>query len=90
MKLTNIDYQNIANLIEVGSDTIEYAKDGETLFIDYTYETDGYVEDDYFNGTGAYVAVERVLEVQAIDCLSGDGEASQSDFCEFQLLKYVA
>lgn len=85
MTLTSIDYQNIANMIEVGSGTIEYTKGNEILFIDYIYTEEGYDEDDYFNGTGAYVVTTRFLSVGAVDCFNDDGEAARADFCESQL-----
>lgn len=53
MTLTTNDYYEIASQIEDGSNSIEFEKDGETLFIECTLESDGYVEDDYYNGTGA-------------------------------------
>lgn len=90
MTLTSIDYQNIANMIEVGSGTIEYAKGHETLFIDYIYTEDGYDEDDYFNGTGAYVVTTRFLSVGSVNCFNDNGEPTRADFCEGQLLTMVA
>ena len=90
MTLNNIDYQNIANMIEVGSGTIEYTKGHEILFIDYIYTEDGYDEDDYLYGTGAYVVTTRFLSVGAVDCFNEDGEATKADFCESQLLTMVA
>ena len=57
MNLTASDYMYIASQIEVGKGSIEFEKDNETLFLDYTYDVDGYVEDDYFNGTGAFVEI---------------------------------
>lgn len=90
MTLTNIDYQNIANMIEVGSGTIEYSKGNETLFIDYIYTEDGYDEDDYFNGTGAYVVTTRFLSVGAVDCFNDDGEDTANDFKEKDLITMVA
>ena len=90
MTLNNIDYQNIANMIEVGSGTIEYTKGHEILFIDYIYTEDGYDEDDYLYGTGAYVVTTRFLSVGSVDCFNDNGEAAIADFCESQLLTMVA
>lgn len=90
MTLNNIDYQNIANMIEVGSGTIEYTKGNEILFIDYIYTEEGYDEDDYFNGTGAHVVTTRFLSVGAVDCFNDNGEAARADFCESQLHTMVA
>ena len=53
-------------------------------------EAEGYDEDDYFNGTGAYVVTTRFLSVGAVDCFNDDGEAARADFCESQLHTMVA
>lgn len=90
MILTSIDYQNIANMIEAGCNSIEYTKGNEILFIEYSFTEDGYDEDDYYNGTGAYVVTTRFLSVGAVDCFNEDGEATKADFCESQLLTMVA
>ena len=73
MKLNDNDYKEIASRIEEGTGTIEYEKDGEMLQIDYTYEVDGYYEDDYYNGTGAFVETERSLSVNDAMVFDGDG-----------------
>lgn len=90
MRLTSNDYRNIAEQIEVGSGTIEYAKDGETIFIEYTCEEEGYVEDDfhcgYMNGTGAFVVTDTFLTVDAAESYDGDGDATANDFCESKLI----
>ncbi len=90
MTLTNIDYQNIANMIEVGSGTIEYSKGNETLFIDYIYTEDGYDEDDYFNGTGGFVVTTRFLSVEDVCSINEDGEDTANDFKEKDLITMVA
>lgn len=90
MRLTSKDYQSIAKLIEVGRGSIEYTKDGEVLFIDYDYDEEGYVEDDYLNGTGGYVVTGRSLIVEAAESYDSEGEATENDFCENQLCKMVA
>lgn len=43
MNLTASDYMNIASQIEVGKGSIEFEKENETLFFDYSYDVDGYV-----------------------------------------------
>ena len=89
MKLTNIDYESIANQIEVGKGIIEYEKDGETLYIDYEYEEDGYVEDDYYNGTGAFVVTGRSLNIM-FESFNEDGEETENDFDQNEVLKLMA
>lgn len=90
MKLTASDYSNIASLIEEGNDTLEYTKDGETLIIEYTYEVDGYVEDDYYNGTGAFVQTDTEFCVLGAGSYTEDGEETTNDFNENELYKIVA
>ena len=74
MILTDNDYRNIASQITEGKNRIEYAKDGEILFIDCEYETEGSWEDDFYNGTGAWVEFDRNLYIEAAECLDANGE----------------
>ena len=90
MILTSIDYQNIANQIEVGKGSIEYEKCNEILVIVYTYTEEGYDEDNYFNGTGAYVVTSRHLSVEAADSYGQNGQTTRNNFSEYQLLPTVA
>lgn len=52
MKLTANDYYSISEQITEGNGSVEYSKNGETLFFDYTLNVDGYMEDDYFERHG--------------------------------------
>lgn len=92
MKLTKSDYQSILDQIEVGTGTIEFEKDGETLIIEYQAEEEGYVEDDfhcgYMNGTGAYIVTSRSLCVTSADSFDEDGDDTENDFSEDLLEKY--
>lgn len=85
MTLTTNDYYEIASQIEDGSNSIEFEKDGETLFIECTFESDGYVEDDYYNGTGAYVETFRALYVESVESYNEDGEQTANNFDEATL-----
>lgn len=85
MTLTTNDYYEIASQIEDGSNSIEFEKDGETLFIECTLESDGYVEDDYYNGTGAYVETFRVIYVESVESYNEDGEQTANNFNEATL-----
>ncbi len=85
MTLTTKDYYEIASQIEDGSNSIEFEKDGETLFIECTLESDGYVEDDYYNGTGAYVETFRALYVESVESYNEDGEQTANSFDEATL-----
>ena len=63
MKLTEKDYENIAEQVEEGSHFLEYEKGGEMLFVQYELTIDGYEENDYFNGTGAFIETDRYLRI---------------------------
>jgi len=90
MTLTNNDYSEISSMIEEGKGTIEYEKDGEILCIEYTYEVEGYVEDDYFNGTGAFVETSVDFNINEVECYNEDGEDTDTNFDEYTLYKMVA
>ena len=90
MKLTSIDYQNIASQIEEGKGTVEYTKGNETLILDYSYEVNGYVEDDYYNGTGAFVQTDCNLYIESAESFNEDGDETENDFNESILYKQVA
>ena len=87
MTLTTNDYYEIASQIEDGSNSIGFEKDGETLFIECTLESDGYVENDYYNGTGAYVETFRALYVESVESYDEDGEQTANNFDEATLQK---
>ena len=89
MILTNDDYRKIAAMIEEGGSSLEYTKDEDTLFIDYVFETDGYIEDDYQNGTGAFVETSRTFYVTAAEAYR-DGEETSLDFDEKVLKDFIA
>lgn len=74
MKLTNEDYDKIAELMQENDLFIEFKKGSETLFIDYEIETDGYSEDDYFNGTGAFVTTSAEVRITDYSVENSDGE----------------
>ena len=89
MKLTNEDYNKIAEMIERGKNSIEYAKGEEVLYLECTYEVEGYVEDDYRcgyeNGTGAFVETDRYLTVK--DAVVSDGENEEPIWVDANLLE---
>ena len=90
MKLNDNDYREIASRIEEGSDTIEYEKDGELLHIDYTFEVEGYREDDYYNGTGAFVETSRNLIIENVKAVDIDGNTKNVDMDESLLERLIA
>ena len=98
MTLTREDYRNIWNEIEQsqgqGECQMEYEKEGEVLSIEYTYEEEGYVEDDfrcgYMNGTGAWVCTYRSLVVDSFQSFNEDGDETENDFNPATLEKMAA
>lgn len=89
MNLTASDYMDIASQIEVGKGSIEFKKESETLFFDYSYEIEGYVEDDYFNGTGAFIETSSSLYIEGVESFNEDGEETSNDFSESELERIV-
>lgn len=89
MKLTAEDYCKIAELIEEGESLVEYEKDGETLSFVYELCVDGYTEDDYYNGTGAFIATDVELFISNVECWDADGETVEVLFDEDEVSKEV-
>lgn len=89
MKLTTNDYENIAQKIENGKGHVEYEKDDELMVIDYELEEDGYIEDDYYNGTGAFVRTNRYFTATATSCAE-NGKETENNFNEYELLNMIA
>lgn len=89
MKLLNNDYLILAAAVNDESGFVEYEKDGEVLSFDYTMEVEGYEEDDYFNGTGAWVTTDVILEIENVACCDEEGEEVPFDFDYEKLNKEV-
>lgn len=90
MTLTTSDYIAIASQIEEGKGSVEFEKENEILCFDYSYEIEGYVEDDYFNGTGAFIETSSSLYIENVESVNEDGDETTNDFCESELEKFVA
>lgn len=80
----------IASQIEEGKGSVEFEKENEILFFDYSYEIEGYVEDDYFNGTGAFVETSSSLYIEGVESFNEDGEETSNNFNESELDKMIA
>lgn len=87
---TTSDYMTIASQIEEGKGSVEFEKENEILFFDYSYEIEGYVEDDYFNGTGAFVETSSSLYIEGVESFNEDGEETSNNFNESELDKMIA
>ena len=93
MKLTEKDYENIAAQIEEGGNSIEYEKDGETLFLECSFSIEGYIEDDYhcgyMNGTGAWIETERWLDIESAEVMDEEENVTPIFVDGGQLAEYV-
>lgn len=81
IELTNSDYQAIANMIassqEYDEQTSEIVESNNMLFeVHFKKSVQGYVEDDYYNGTGAWVCTSADVSLYDIICLDEGIEVS--------------
>lgn len=90
MILADEDYKIMRGMVDEDSTSFEYEKDGEVLFVDYTLEVDGYFEDDFSNGTGAWVETDRYFAVTGAVSFDSDGAPTDNDFDASRLEKLVA
>lgn len=90
MKLTDKDYKKIAQDVVEGKNYIEYEKDNETIAINCELVLDGYTEDDYYHGTGAFVETSRNLYVESFESWNEEGDDTENNFDEDELMKWVA
>lgn len=89
MTLTANDYFSISEQITEGTGTVYFEKDGETLTFDYCLQVDGYTEDDYFSGTGAFIETDKALSVDNVESYTEDGEPTANDFDADELQQYI-
>lgn len=89
MKLTEDDYEALASQIEEGEDYAILDKDGEELEVHYQCEEDAYQEDDYYNGTGAWVVTAINVRILNVSCTNEDGEQVDVDLDECKLYQEV-
>ena len=60
--------ENISkNVNNDGMFSIEMEMDNVLVYIDGSFEISGYAEDDYFNGTGAWVATYALVKIDSIE-----------------------
>lgn len=90
MELTSNDYKAISDMISEGKNSLEYKKGDETISIEYNLDIEGYEENDYYNGTGAFVETSKNLYVENVESWNEEGDDTSNDFNENELLKWVA
>lgn len=67
----------IYNAIEGGEGTFSVEVEvgnGVTVYADGGFEVDGYREDDYFNGTGAWVTTYARVWIDTVEAYDEDGD----------------
>lgn len=89
MILTDEDYRELASQIIDRQGYAILDKGNEELEIRYKYDEDGYCEDDYYNGTGAWVVTAVYLRVLDVICTNEDGSPCYHDFDENELYYFV-
>ena len=76
MKATN---ETIANAIVEsieganGTFSVEVEVNDTLIVVDGSFEIDGYCEDDYFNGTGAWVTTYVAVRIDNVEACDEDG-----------------
>ena len=82
----------IANECDSSYGTIsieENDNNGNTLIVSGRYEIERYQEDDYFNGTGAWVTTDAEIEISELDYYDEDGEPIELDINVYELERKV-
>lgn len=57
-----------------GCFSIEVEVNNSTVYVDGSFEIDGYFEDDYFNGTGAWVNTYVSVCIESVEAINEEGE----------------
>ena len=90
------DINDIVNIIanecdsSYGTISIEENDDnGNTLIVSGRYEIERYQEDDYFNGTGAWITTDAEIEISELDYYDEDGEPIELDINVYELERKV-
>lgn len=87
--LTEDDYEELASQVEEGEGVATIDKDGNEINVSYCYEEDAYQEDDYYNGTGAWVVTGCNLSVEGVECYDYDGNMIDVELDELKLYSIV-
>lgn len=67
--------ENISkNINNDGMFSIEMEMDNVLVYIDGSFEISGYAEDDYFNGTGAWVINYVLVSIDSVEAYDKEGE----------------
>ncbi len=56
-----------------GTFSVEIEVNNTLVVVDGSFEIDGYPEDDYFNGTGAWVTTYVAVSIDSVEAYDEDG-----------------
>ena len=56
-----------------GTFSVEVEVNNALVVVDGSFEIDGYSEDDYFNGTGAWVTTSAYVNIDSVEAYDEDG-----------------
>ena len=56
-----------------GTFSVEVEVNNTLVFVDGSFEIDGYPEDDYFNGTGAWITTYVSVCIDSVEAYDEDG-----------------
>ena len=62
-----------------GNFSVEVEADDTLIMVDGSFEIDGYREDDYFNGTGAYIVTDVHVNIDNVAAYNEDGDEIEID-----------
>ena len=62
-----------------GTFSVEIEANNTLIVVDGSFEIDGYCEDDYFNGTGAWVTTYVSVYIDGIEAYDEDGNEVDVD-----------
>lgn len=90
MILTQSDYRKIANEVlhkeNCGYSEFEVIKDNEVMCIGFTYDVDGYTEEE----TNGYVVTDVSFSAEVVFCANDDEEDTDHNFNENEIYKLIA
>ncbi len=92
MKAINETIANaIVENIEGGNGifSVEVEIDNTQVEVSGSFEIDGYQEDDYFNGIGAWGTTYVSVSVESVEACDGEGEAVEIDCDLSKIERYV-
>ena len=72
-----------------GTFSVEVEVNDTLLVVDGSFEIDGYCEDDYFNGTGAWVTTNVFVCIHNVEAYDEDGNEIEADCSLTEIERYA-